>query len=59
MVALDVRFKCDSCLREVVHTIRIGPNFFLGADQMPEGWRLDVQDEYTMRCFCPEHSGGK
>ena len=56
MVSLDVRFRCEVCRAELMHEVRVGPNFFLGADQMPEGWKVQVA-EYTLKVWCPLHSG--
>jgi hypothetical protein len=56
MVTLEVKFKCDTCGVILMHEIRIGPNFFLGADQVPEGWKVHVE-EYALKVWCPLHSG--
>lgn len=56
MVTLEVKFKCEVCKVELMHELRIGPNFFLGADQVPEGWIVRVE-EYAIKSWCPLHSG--
>mgnify|MGYP005819261111 CR=1 FL=1 len=55
MVTLDVRFKCECCGAEVFHRIRVGPHFFLSADQLPEGWVVRT-GEYFIRSYCPLHA---
>jgi hypothetical protein len=55
MVTLEVRFRCDVCKMELMHEIRVGANFFLGADQVPEGWKLSVA-ENSLKVWCPLHS---
>lgn len=55
MVSLDVRFRCEECGLELMHKIRVGPHFFLGADQVPEGWLVNVS-EYALKVYCPLHS---
>jgi len=55
MVTLDVRFKCEICGEQLMHQIRVGPHFFLGADNMPDGWVAEV-DEYCIRTWCPVHA---
>ena len=55
MVTLDVKFTCDSCKKEIIHSIRVGQNFFLGADNIPNGWIIET-GEYFMKAWCPEHA---
>jgi hypothetical protein len=55
MVTLEVKFKCEICGTVLMHELRIGPNFFLGADQVPVGWVVRVE-EYAIRAYCPEHN---
>jgi hypothetical protein len=55
MVYLDVKFTCEVCHVYVIRPIRVGPHFFLGADNMPEGW-LVVPEEFAMRAWCPLHA---
>ena len=56
MVTLDVRFSCEVCKTWIIHQIRIGPHFFLGADNIPDGWVIRAE-EYSMRAYCPLHTG--
>lgn len=58
MVTLDVRFTCEICHKEIIHKLRIGPNFFLGADSIPEDWYLEVS-EHFMKAWCPQHASSK
>ena len=55
MVTLNVRFSCEICAKSIMHEIRVGPNFFLGADQIPDGWVIKVE-EYSLRAYCGEHA---
>jgi hypothetical protein len=55
MVTLDVRFRCETCKTEIMNELRIGPNFFIGADQFPEGWKFHVE-EYGLKVWCPLHT---
>lgn len=56
MVTLDVRFTCEVCRDQIVHQIRVGPNFMLGADNVPNGW-IVRPEEFHMRAYCPQHLG--
>lgn len=58
MVTIDARFRCETCKTEIIHQIRIGPNFFIGADKFPEGWAFHVE-EYEMKVWCPQHAMDK
>ncbi len=55
MLTLDVRFTCDACGTWVVRSIRIGPNFFMGSDNIPDGWVVKIEPHY-IRCWCPLHT---
>jgi hypothetical protein len=55
MVTLEAKFKCETCGTEVFQQIRIGPNFFLGADQLPTGWVV-FTEQYALRSWCPLHA---
>lgn len=53
-VTLDVVFTCQVCRDTIIHPVRIGPHFFLGIDNIPNGWRIET-DENSIRCFCSNH----
>jgi hypothetical protein len=55
MVTLEVRFTCETCKTFILHPIRVGPHFFLGSDNLPDGWRIEVS-ECAIKTWCPEHA---
>jgi len=55
MVTLDVKLSCEICRIWIIHPIRVGPNFMLGADNVPDGWTVRPE-EFHMRAYCPQHS---
>ena len=58
LVPLDVRFTCAMCGKQIFHQIRVGSHFFLGADDIPNGWSLETGEDF-MKAYCPDHASNR